>query len=58
MEVPIRHLDGKWKLNQNRQAADRHGVIDALEARDENTDAGVAQAMREVEAKLELDRTP
>jgi transcriptional regulator len=58
VEVPIRHLDGKWKLNQNRQAADRHGVIDALEARDENTDAGVAQAMREVEARLERDRTP
>ena len=58
VEVPIRHLDGKWKLNQNRQAADRHGVIDALEARDENTDTGVAQAMREVEARLERDRTP
>ncbi len=58
VEVPIRHLNGKWKLNQNRQAADRHGVIGALEARDEHTNAGVAQAMREAEAQLERDRTP
>jgi transcriptional regulator len=53
-ELPIRRLDGKWKLNQNRPAADRQGVIAALEARDQDTDAGVARAMRE----SERDRAP
>jgi transcriptional regulator len=54
IELPIRRLDGKWKLNQNRPAADRQGVIRALETRDQHTDAGVARAMRE----FERDRTP
>ena len=54
LDVAIRRLDGKWKLNQNRPAADRQGVMSALEARDEHSDAGVAHAMRE----LERDRTP
>jgi transcriptional regulator len=56
IEMPIRRLEGKWKLNQNRPVADRQGVIDALEARDEHTDAAVARAMREVEDRR--NRTP
>lgn len=49
VEVPITRIDGKWKLNQNRSAADRQGVIEALETRDHATDADVAHAMRVLE---------
>jgi transcriptional regulator len=30
--IPIDRLEGKWKMSQNRPAADRSGVIDGLEA--------------------------
>lgn len=33
-EIPITRIDGKWKLSQNRPAADREGVIAGLAARD------------------------
>jgi transcriptional regulator len=49
VEIRIQRLDGKWKLNQNRSAADRTGVIDALESRDRGTDTDVARAMRAAE---------
>ena len=32
IEVPIESLEGKWKVNQNRPAADRAGVVSALES--------------------------
>ena len=32
IEIPIRRLVGKWKLNQNRSDADRASVVLALEA--------------------------
>lgn len=32
IEIPIRAIDGKWKTSQNRQPADRQGVIDGLRA--------------------------
>jgi transcriptional regulator len=32
IEIPIRAIDGKWKASQNRQPADRQGVIDGLRA--------------------------
>jgi transcriptional regulator len=32
VEIPITHLDGKWKLSQNRNAADRAGVVEGLKA--------------------------
>jgi transcriptional regulator len=32
IEVPIESLEGKWKVNQNRSAADRAGVVSALES--------------------------
>ncbi len=32
IEIPIRRLVGKWKLNQNRSALDREGVVVALES--------------------------
>ncbi len=30
--VPISRLEGKWKMSQNRPAADRAGVVDGLHA--------------------------
>jgi len=33
-EIPITRIDGKWKLSQNRPAADKEGVIRGLETRD------------------------
>jgi transcriptional regulator len=32
IEIPIARLEGKWKVSQNRVAADRQGVIDGLRA--------------------------
>ncbi len=34
IEIPVDRLVGKFKLSQNRSAADRQGVIDALQAGD------------------------
>lgn len=31
-EIPIRRLEGKWKMSQNRNPADRQGVIEGLTA--------------------------
>jgi len=30
LEIPIAQIEGKWKVSQNRSAADRQGVIDGL----------------------------
>jgi transcriptional regulator len=30
LEIPIARIEGKWKVSQNRTAADRQGVIDGL----------------------------
>ena len=38
LELSIRTLTGKWKLSQNRNVADRAGVIDGLTA-DANVDS-------------------
>lgn len=32
IEVPIRSIEGKWKVSQNRLPTDRQGVIDGLRA--------------------------
>lgn len=32
IEIPLKRLTGKWKVNQNRTPEDRSGVVDALEA--------------------------
>jgi len=32
IEMPLTHIEGKWKLSQNRTAADRAGVIAGLHA--------------------------
>ncbi|MBB3929856.1 transcriptional regulator [Kaistia hirudinis] len=30
LEIPIARIEGKWKVSQNRSAADRQGVVDGL----------------------------
>jgi len=45
-EIEIARLDGKQKLNQNRTAADRAGVVRALEVSDDPEGAAVARLMR------------
>jgi transcriptional regulator len=40
LEIPISHIEGKWKVSQNRPAADREGVIAGLlEAGEADSDA-------------------
>lgn len=50
MEIPITRLEGKAKLSQNRAAADRAGVIEALGGSDDQTARVVAALMRERES--------
>ncbi len=45
-EIEIGRLEGKRKLNQNRTAADRAGVVRALEASGEPDGLAVARLMR------------
>jgi transcriptional regulator len=42
LRIPITRLDGKRKLSQNRNAADRAGVIEGLSASDRPEDRAVA----------------
>jgi transcriptional regulator len=48
-EIEIARLEGKRKLNQNRTAADRAGVIEALEASGAPEARAVARAMRDLD---------
>jgi transcriptional regulator len=46
LEIAVTRCDGKFKLSQNRPAADRPRIIAALEARDDQDSHGVAALMR------------
>ncbi len=46
VEIPVRRLVGKWKLNQNRSDADRESVVAALEADGSAAARATAGAMR------------
>jgi transcriptional regulator len=46
LEMPVQHLIGKWKMSQNRSAADRTGVEDALLASDTPRDRETGAVMR------------
>ena len=35
IEIPVQRLVGKWKVSQNRSAADRAGVATGLAQRDQ-----------------------
>jgi transcriptional regulator len=43
--LPIRHLEGKWKLSQNRPAADQAGVQQALRDHSQAKAVALAQQM-------------
>jgi transcriptional regulator len=47
IEIPIAKLVGKWKVSQNRPAADRQGVIDGLEARNDPQSLAMAALVRQ-----------
>jgi len=44
-EIPISRIEGKWKLSQNRPAADKQGVMSGLAAR-EGADAPITGVTR------------
>jgi transcriptional regulator len=48
-EIAIARLEGKFKLSQNRPAADRPRIIAALDARDDAESQSLARLMRERE---------
>ncbi|WP_068829792.1 FMN-binding negative transcriptional regulator [Pseudomonas sp. BMS12] len=43
--LPIQRLEGKWKLGQNRSAADQHGVRDGLNNSPDSRDRALAARM-------------
>ena len=45
-ELPIEQLSGKWKVSQNRSAADRAGVADGLDSVSDHTAAAMAAQVR------------
>jgi len=47
IEIPIRRLEGKWKLSQNRSEEDREGVIDRLAELGTADSAAMRTLMRE-----------
>jgi transcriptional regulator len=49
LDITVTRLEGKYKLSQNRPAADRPGVIAALEAKSDADAHAVARLMRERE---------
>lgn len=46
IEIPVRRLQGKWKMSQNRLPQDRDGVIAALEAQGDAASAAMLDQMR------------
>jgi transcriptional regulator len=44
LEIPIREITGKWKLSQNRAAADRDGVVAGFEAEGDPAMAALVRA--------------
>jgi transcriptional regulator len=46
LEIAVTRLEGKYKLSQNRPAADRSGVVAALEARPDAGSQEVSRLMR------------
>jgi transcriptional regulator len=49
LDIAVTRLEGKYKLSQNRPAADRPGVIAALEAQSDPESHSVARLMRDRE---------
>ena len=56
LDIAVTRLEGKYKLSQNRPAADRPCVITALEHGGDENSVAVAQLMREREQALTSER--
>ena len=46
IEIPLRRLQGKWKMSQNRLPADRDGVVAGLAARGGTASQAMLDALR------------
>ena len=51
LEIEIAHIAGKWKVSQNRPAADRVGVVAGLEALGDQASVEMASIVREAAPK-------
>jgi transcriptional regulator len=49
LEIPLERVEAKWKLSQNRTAADRRGVIAGLRRRGGENEVAIAEAMARYE---------
>jgi transcriptional regulator len=47
IEIPIRAIEGKWKVSQNRPAADRAGVVGGLRAEGDAASLAMAELVQE-----------
>ena len=47
IELPIASIAGKWKVNQNRTAADRRTVVEALEQKGDDASRAMARLVGE-----------
>ena len=47
VEIPILRIEGKWKLSQNRSAADRRGVVEGLQGEGRNEEMARLVAERD-----------
>ena len=45
IEIPVRRLQGKWKMSQNRLPQDREGVINALHSQSDAASRAMLDAM-------------
>ncbi len=45
IEIPVRRLQGKWKMSQNRLPQDREGVINALNSQGDTAGLAMLDAM-------------
>lgn len=46
IEIPLTRLTGKWKVSQNRTAADRQGVVKGLLAQEDDAAQAMAQIVK------------
>lgn len=54
VEIPISHIEGKWKVSQNRSAADRQGVQEGL--RNEGVSEEMARLVAECDPAGKQDK--
>jgi transcriptional regulator len=46
IEIPVRRLQGKWKMSQNRLPQDRDGVMQSLQAQNDAASLAMLEKMR------------